>query len=334
MSSTWSSRWPYPAFLRNTRLATGTAEDVEEIAGISEFSIRRSQLDRYLRPHHFEGDHVPVHWYDEFDPTHKEARAVHNIERAKRNLLDPKRVVIVWAETLNVPKVDTMYGSVKRSVALGLAVLGFPEGSARIGQFFVKPEAETSLELFQDFDWKRLKIIDEIARAGCEKHRLDRMLIIEELVVHPSCRRSGKGSAMLHWCMGIAEADGLEVGAISIDTNKDGAGRSFFRKHGFHEVGDFQVPDDGDAKGFTYQYHVYQARGPGGPLHEHEALEKKTAESKGKGKEVTTNHLTSKPEISAYEHERRGEEDGAERPGFTPKGKGKEIERQRHSSPM
>lgn len=62
---------------------------------------------------------------------------------------------------------------------------------------------------------------------------------------------------MLQWVQELALAQKMDVAAISTNENTDGDGRLLFRKHGFREAGDLQVPSDGDMKGFTYTYHVY-----------------------------------------------------------------------------
>lgn len=149
------TRWPYPKFTKGVRLAT--AEDITKIAESTWcLTIEGSKLEQYVRPNYENVFNSPVD----------------GMEMARRQLLDPKTVVIVAEVACEVDNTDPKeeYRGLSVQGVVGVAVLGLPENSGRIGQFFVKVEADQRADIFKKFSQKRLENLDKVLKAGCEEY--------------------------------------------------------------------------------------------------------------------------------------------------------------------
>lgn len=147
----------YPALPENVRFAT--AADINALVPISSLSISGTKLVKYVSAKQLN------------DSLIAKIKFTHYTEMVKHNLSDPKRVVVVYESTqsplLGFASASTGF----RKFVVGLAVLQFPEGSTRVGQFCVnnlRPERG----IFQGFEMQRLQIVHEVSKLGCKTYAI------------------------------------------------------------------------------------------------------------------------------------------------------------------
>lgn len=139
----------------NLRFAT--ADDIDDAAVISSYSIHGTQLQRYASTE----DNLRL---CDDQPSDFNAPS-HYVEMVKRNLLAPTRVVVVYEDTEGSEGSDTPQ-------VMGLVVIQFPVDSIEFTNHFcveTMKKLAPGPGLFQGFDMRRLQIIDKATKLGCEQ---------------------------------------------------------------------------------------------------------------------------------------------------------------------
>lgn len=81
------------------------------------------------------------------------------------------------------------------------------------------------------------------------------MSIFDKLVVHPSYRRRGHATSMVEWGQRLSDKDAVDQGVMPSHM-----GEPLYVSIGYEVIGENQIPDDGQVKGFSQRVLVYRAK--------------------------------------------------------------------------
>ncbi|KAK4188073.1 hypothetical protein QBC35DRAFT_473962 [Podospora australis] len=232
-------------------------EDLPHLGEISALGFKESDVFRYARP---KGD--------EFFQD-----AVASFTNWFRSQMLDKRALILVTEDWQPNEPDDydpsfpLTGTAKegegKRVVVGVSAWYLPQESRRVGKF-VSPAADVPDEVpseDRDLCKERLDIFRKVKdEAECKyfkdigpknyeidpRKSIRPTIICNKIVVHPAFQRLGHATAMLRWIQQLCNCDCLKQGVIS-----PRAVEPLFRKVGYETIGEMQVPDDGDVRGFT-----------------------------------------------------------------------------------